>query len=610
MKRLTNDVIGRIVCRCMLFTLFSILTLIHAQGTQENRDIDMLFKNFFAEYIALKPETGTSIGVPISWGVNVKNGELDDESEIGLKKVYELYRKYHNALAQCNRSDLSSSQRVAVLVLSWFLENELQGERFRNHNYLINPMYGFHPSFISLMTGHHRISKLTDATNYIARLKGVKNKVTQILERLDIQKKNGVIPPSCVVETYWHMLNEFVQVPPEENIIYTSFRDRLENIENLTTESKNKLCRDALDALRKSVYPGYARLIEHVASIREISDQNAGVWKLPEGDDYYQYCLRSHTTTNMSPEEIHNLGFKEVARIKAEMVQQFQKLGITGSSEFKTLFARYREITGDTEDERYFFPATQEGMIRTALAYQAIIDSTTSQLPLMFSKIPKTKVHVARVPEYKAQTVGTYYQPPKLDGSEGGIFYTNLSYQHQKSGMKSLTYHEAIPGHHFQIALEQEQLDAQWFKSLFFFTGYVEGWALYAEKLAGEYGFYQDIHSLIGYLRSELFRAARLVIDTGIHHKKWTREQAYQYLYDTMGWSSYSEIDRYIMWPGQACAYKVGELKILELRALAVQALGEKFDIKEFHDVVLKHGSVPLDVLEQMVNDYIRSSRM
>jgi uncharacterized protein (DUF885 family) len=270
----------------------------------------------------------------------------------------------------------------------------------------------------------------------------------------------------------------------------------------------------------------------------EISDQKAGVWKLPEGDDYYQYCLRSHTTTNMSPEEIHSLGLKEVARIKVELVQQFQKLGISGSSEFKILFAKYREITGDTEDERYFFPATEEGMIQTVLAYQAIIDTTTSQLPLLFSTIPKTKVHVTRVPDYKEQAIGTYYQPPKLDGSEQGIFYANLSYQHQKSGMKTLTYHEAIPGHHLQIALEQEQAGGRPFKSLFFFTGYVEGWALYAEKLAGEYGFYQDIHSFIGYLRSELFRAVRLVIDTGIHHKMWTRDLAYQYLYDNMGWST------------------------------------------------------------------------
>jgi uncharacterized protein (DUF885 family) len=262
--------------------------------------------------------------------------------------------------------------------------------------------------------------------------------------------------------------------------------------------------------------------------------------------------------------------------------------------------------TSNTENERYFFRATEEGRIQTLLAYQTIIDSMQNRLPLMFSRIPRTKVHVMRVPDYKEQTVGTYYQPPKLDGSEEGIFYANLSYQHRKSDMKALAYHEAVPGHHLQIALEQEQSEARIFKTLFFFTGYVEGWALYAEKLAEEKGFYDNTHSLIGYLRSELFRALRLVIDTGIHHKRWTREQAYTYLLDNLGWSDYSQIDRYIVWPGQACAYKVGELKILQLREHAKEILGDRFDIKEFHEAVLHYGSVPLDVLEQLVNDYIQ----
>jgi uncharacterized protein (DUF885 family) len=227
----------------------------------------------------------------------------------------------------------------------------------------------------------------------------------------------------------------------------------------------------------------------------------------------------------------------------------------------------------------------------------------------MFSTLPKAIVRVERVPEFKEATAGTYYQQPRLDGSGGGIFYANLGYRHSKPGMKALTYHEAIPGHHLQIALEQESGDARLFKSLFFFTGYVEGWALYAERLALENGFYTDIHSRIGYLRSELFRAVRLVLDTGIHWKRWSRDQAAAYMQEHCLWSAEGELDRYIVWPGQACAYKIGELTIIRLREAARTELGKDFDIREFHHEILRYGSMPLDQLEELVEDYIDSKK-
>jgi len=595
---------------CRYLFLVLILTVNGAcdQIKQPPRDIETLFRNFFIEYIALKPETGSAIGLPSSYGIKVRHNELDDESEYGIKMIYDLYRKYNDWLAEYDRTRLTTSQRVASDVLKWFLENELSGEKFRNHNYIIHPLFGFHNAFIALMTEHHRISETADAEDYIARLNKVENKVSQLIQRLRMQQQNGIIPPLYVVENYLRLLNDFLQVPYEENLLYKSFLSRVSNQQTIPNGLRSKLCGQVIDALKNKVYPAYAQLIEQVGAVRQVADKKAGVWKLPDGDEYYEYCLRAHTTTDMTPKEIHNLGLEEVERIQKELIKQFKKLGITGSDRFVDLLNDYITIAANTENERYFFPATEEGRIQTLLAYQAIIDSMQTLLPLMFSKIPRAKVHVMRVPEYKEQIVGTYYQPPKLDGSEEGIFYANLSFQHQKSGMKALTYHEAIPGHHLQIALEQEQSEARIFKTLFFFTGYVEGWALYAEKLAKENGFYNDTHCLIGYLRSELFRALRLVIDTGIHHKRWTREQAYTYLLENLGWSEYSQIDRYIVWPGQACAYKVGELKILQLRDHAKGILGERFDIKEFHDVVLSYGSVPLYVLEQLVNDYIQSS--
>lgn len=578
-----------------------------AQSQGKPKDIEELFRNFFIEYIQLRPETGTSIGIPSEWGIVVTNDALDDESEGGVQEVYGLHRKYERWLSEYDQQKLSRSQRIAASVLRWFLENEIRGEKFYDYAYTTSPLFGLHGTFITVMTEHHRISSIIDAQDYIARIKKVERKIGQVVERMKRQKRKGIIPPSYVVGNYLHLLNEFISMPCEQNLLYTSFSSRIDKIEGITKGTQRSLCMQVADAIQDHVYPAYARMIEQVEIMLQNSDQHAGVWKLPDGDEYYAYCLRTHTTTNMTPEQVHELGLEEVERIQKELKKQFIKLGITDNGEFSDLLAQYMRASGNKTDERFFFPPTEEGKVQTILAYQSIIDSMKNNLPMMFSVIPRTRINVARVPEYKELIIGTYYQQPKLDGSEGGIFYANLSYQHQKSGMKALTYHEAIPGHHLQIALEQERSEARLFKALFFFTGYVEGWALYAEKLAGEYGFYSETESLIGYLRSELFRALRLVIDTGIHYKKWTRDEAYEYLLSNLGWASYSEIDRYIIWPGQACAYKIGELKLLELRAKMKSELGSGFNIKEFHDIVLRYGSVPLAVLENLVEDFLRS---
>ena len=595
---------------CLALVLLLLVSITCAQRIERRpEDIEVLFRNFVIEYIKLRPETGASIGLPAAWGIEVRNNELDDVSDAGVQKVYDLYRKHQNWLTQYDPDKLSPSQHIASDVLKWFLENELRGERFRYHNYMINPMFGFHNRFVTLMTEHHRIEDQQDADYYVERLSKVNTKIDQILEQLQIRQNKGIIPPIYIIEAYQGILQDFIRVQYAGNIIFTSFKERVEKITALDNGTKQRLHRKVIEALEQSIYPSYARLIDHLETLKSNANGDAGVCRLPQGAEYYEHRLHEHTTTTMTPEQVHNLGLQEVKRIQAELTVQFRKLGISGGDEFTGWIDKYMELTGNKTDPRFFFPASEQGKLLTLMTYQAIINTMQMLLPEMFSMMPNTTVKVKRVPDYKEAIIGTYYQPPKLDGSEGGIFYANLANQHNKPGMKALAYHEAIPGHHFQIALEQEQTDARLFKALFLFTGYVEGWALYAERLAKEYGCYDDTYSLIGYLRSELFRALRLVIDTGIHYKKWRRDQAYHYLLDNLGWSSYAQIDRYIVWPGQACAYKVGELKILQLRERTKGVLGDKFDIKEFHKVVLQHGSVPLDVLERLVDEYIESSK-
>jgi uncharacterized protein (DUF885 family) len=569
-------------------------------------DIEALFKAFVQEYIMLSPETGTQLGLPPSYGIKVRHDRLDDMDEKAYEQLNDFYVKYRKKLDMYDRTSLTPSQVVASDVLKWYLDDAIEGLTYRHLRYVINPLLGFHNHLTALMTEHHQIARVKDAKDYIARLRQYDTMMTQLTEQIETREKKGVIAPIFIMDSFQEALDDFVRVPCEENILYTSFASRLAVLTSVDETMKQVLLQQALEAVRDVVYPAYRRMNVQILIMHDKADERAGAWKLPGGDEYYRYCLRHHTTTTMTPDEIHALGLAEVARIQAEMTELFTQLGIPNTGTFTDRLKAYARMTGDRSDERFFFPSGEQGIEQTLIAYQAIIDSMEQRLPDLFSIIPQTPVTVKRVPKFREATLGTHYQPPRLDGTGGGIFYMNPSYQHAKGGMKTLAYHEAVPGHHLQIVLEQELGHSRLFKTLFFFTGYVEGWALYAEKLAGEYGFYNNVYSRIGNLRSELFRAARLVVDTGIHAKGWTRDQAYDYMLQNVGWASDAEINRYVVWPGQACAYKIGELKILELREKAKEALGDDFDMKKFHDVVLRYGSVPLELLEQFVDGYIR----
>lgn len=574
----------------------------------EFSDIDQLFDGFAREWIAIRPESGTQLGLPPELNIPVRNDMLDDVSSKGLDLEYTFFTKYHSWLKDLDDRILTRSQRINKKTLQWYIEKAIIGDKFRDYPAIINPMFGFHNQLTTLMTEHHQIKNIKDARDYIERLKQFDERIDELITQLDSREQKGIMEASFLITSYKNVVYDYLKIPVEENILYASFSDRLKGIKKIKADEIKALEQEVLAIIKDSVYPAYQRTLDHLDGMLSRSDDRAGVWKFPEGDEYYRHCLRVNTTTTMTPEEIHQLGLQEVKRIQNEMIEYFKILGLEGGN-YAEYMKAYQEMTGDYSDERFFYPPTELGQKKTLAGYQAIIDTMAMHLDEFFEIKPKTQVKVQAVPAFKAATAGTYYQPPKLDGSSGGIFYANLSYQHQKSGMKALTYHEAIPGHHFQIALEQEKCGRNLFKALLFFTGYIEGWALYAERLAKEYEFYSDTHSMIGYLRSELFRAVRLVLDTGIHYKRWSRDEAYQYMLENVGWAWFGELDRYIVWPGQACAYKVGELKIVQLRDRAEKELGERFDIRKFHSVVLSHGQVPLEILEELVDEYIKENK-
>ncbi|HET7843166.1 MAG TPA: DUF885 domain-containing protein, partial [Xanthomonadales bacterium] len=449
-----------------------------------------------------------------------------------------------------------------------------------------------------------------DAEDYVARLRKFPLKFDQVIAGLKIRDEKGVVPPKFVVEKVLVQMRGFVDGGARKNPLYTTFVEKLDTLPAGTIDdaTRTRLLADVEKAIDDAVFPAYAQLIAYFEALQPKATRNDGAWSLPEGDAYYAYQVASNTTTDMTPDQIHELGLAEVARIGTEMDAILKEAGYAEG----TVGARVRQL-GSAPEQLY--PDDDAGRAKILADYQAIIDEVSAGLDPYFAVKPVAGVQVKRVPAFAEKTApGAYYEGPALDGSRPGTFYANLRNVSEiaKFGMRTLAYHEAVPGHHFQIAIAQELKGLPIFRTMVPFTAYAEGWALYAERLAWEAGFEKDPLDNLGRLQAEMFRAVRLVVDTGMHAKHWTREQAIQYMADNTGMGDdevTAEIERYLVNPGQALAYKVGMLKILELREKARAALGPKFDLREFHDQVLKNGSMPMSILEQVVNDWIAEKR-
>ncbi|MFC1854035.1 DUF885 family protein [candidate division CSSED10-310 bacterium] len=578
------------------------------QTLKPSIQINRIFEDFFRDMIELNPELAAQLGISEKMGAPVVSDSLTDVSEEAISQEYDLLRKYELKLSSFNLDQLPFKDRLNAEVLKSYLSYVLQGEKYRSHAYLINFMTGIHNSLTTLMTSYHALENITDARNYVHRLRGYPTKFNQALKSLKLRQKKRIVSPKVIIFRTREAMSEFISSKPRKNILYLTFQHQLEKMNTGDKKLKQALLNEVEQAISESVYPAYQSYISYLEEVMQIAPEAVGVWNLPNGENYYRYCLSYHTNSISSPTEIHLLGLAEVKRIQALLGKLYQKLKIDPRADFMTMNRSYWKLLSLKNPERFYYSPTAQGKRRALRDYRLIIKRSEKKLSQLFSLKPDARVTVQRTPDYLENTIGTFYSPAPLDGSRQGIFYTNLNRLPFKPDMQTLTFHEAIPGHHFQYAIQNDSALVCMFRHLFFFTAYVEGWALYAERLAYEQGWLDDIHSQIGYVRSELFRAVRLVVDTGIHHQRWSRKQAFNYMLANLGWASYQEIDRYCVWPGQACAYKMGELKILELRALSQMELGEKFDLKEFHKALLEYGSVPLDILEQVVRHYLKNT--
>ncbi|MFV0542477.1 MAG: DUF885 domain-containing protein [Marinicella pacifica] len=572
-------------------------------------DINLFFGKTAIKFVKDSPETLSSLRVLEPLGIDGHNAKLDDASiESGDKLMRDLQQTY-DTLMSYEDADLDPADKMSKDVMASLLGLMVENQRFRFHNYPVNQLFGVQSNFPSFMESTHQIEDKGDAEDYIARLKAVELKFSQVLEGLKHREQLGILPPQFVVTKVVDEMQNFVNTPPEEGILMVSLLEKMDQAK-LDESVQQELAQEAKQVIETSVYPAYQTLIDYFVQLDKKVDKNLGVWNLPDGNDYYQSALKLFTTTNATPDEIHQYGLAEVDRIQAEILDILEQEGWDTSQGFSA------SIDNLANSEQFYYSDSKEGRMQILADYETILDDIQPELPAFFHDLPDADMEVQRIPEFKEKTSpGAYYQRPAFDGSRPGVFYANL-YDIKATpryGMMTLAYHEGIPGHHFQIAIQQEQDDLPFFRRLIPFTAFSEGWALYAERLAYEMGLYESKpYSNIGRLQAELFRAVRLVVDTGIHSKRWSRERAIDYMLKNTGMAEsdvISEIERYFVMPGQATAYKMGMRHILMLRDRAQQALGDDFDIRDFHRVILTNGAVPLTIMEQLVDAYIAEKK-
>jgi uncharacterized protein (DUF885 family) len=569
----------------------------------------VFYEKVFLEFAFENPEILTSLGLLEQFGITGHSGKLSDSSVAKEKEVMARTKRNLALLRSYPLEKQNASEKLSTHLLDGFLQTIVDGEKFQFHNYPVNQLFGVQNQIPSFMANTHRLQRPRDARYYIQRLEAIPRKFDQVLEGLRLRESMGVIPPRFVVERVIKEMGDFVAESAADNILAKSFQTRLVKVPDLNDAQRAELNATVQRVVTEQVYPAYRKLIDYFTNLLPKTTTDDGVWKLPDGDAFYAYALRENTTTKMTPAEVHDLGLREVARIDGEMRAILDAQGKTGRTVGEWLVDLGK-------DPQFLYPDTDEGRAAAIAEYTRLINQALERSKDSFRVMPKAKVEVRRIPQFKEKTApGAYYEPGAFDGTRPGIFYCNLRDMKEiaKFGMPTLAYHEAVPGHHFQVTIAQELTGVPMFRKILPFTAYAEGWALYTEWLAKQSGWYKDDpYGDLGRLQAELFRAVRLVVDTGIHYKRWTREQAIAYMQDKTGMGEKevtSEIERYIVMPGQACAYKVGMLKIQQLRQRAETALGPKFNLKDFHDVVLNNGSLSLDILEEQVDAWIARSK-
>lgn len=562
------------------------------------------------EFLIDSPQTLTAIGLIDGTLLDFHSGKLDKVGPEKLAHDYAVADKFLKQVKEFDRTKLKLQDQITYDILEDFYGTSLGYKKFdwltSQGLYPISPMFGSQVGAVNFMLQVHTIKNAKTAKNYVKRLEAIGPQLDAITTDAKWQAGKGVVLPVSLLDKSLTGIKDTVAPKPADNPLVTNLIDKMSKLKDVDQAMKDTLKAQAIAAVETGIYPAFGRMTAALEAMRPVSaTQTAGVSRLPDGAAYYAMSLKQMTTTDYTPDYVHQLGLKEIDRITAQMDTILKAQGLAKGTVSERMAAL-------AKDPRFLYPDTDEGRAQILADYKKILGDMNARLPEYFEKLPKAQLEVKRVPLASEKgSAGAYYNGAAMDGSRPGVFYANLRdvKETPKWAMKTLAYHEGIPGHHFQISLAHEVKGLPLIRQQTLYTAYAEGWALYAERLASEMGMYKDDpFGDLGRLQAEIFRATRLVVDTGIHAEGWTREQAIAFMVGTTGMSETevtSEVERYMALPGQACAYKVGQLKILELREKAKAALGDKFNIKAFHTVILGSSAVPLTELERLVDDWI-----
>ncbi len=578
------------------------LTATAAPSATLDADIESFFEMYFDAELAQSPERQTALGLKTA-----DSGQWNDRSDAATAREVQRLGQYLAKLQAFDRNGLSAPNQLSYDLLEFELQAKLSDLTWYRHFYVVDQFNGQVTDRLSLLLNQHTVENAEDANHYIERIQGLGALFMETVVRLRDRASFGVLTPSFA---YPDMLKDIsglgvgtpIQNAGEPHLLMRDLRAKLQQT-NLTDAQQAELLAEAGTALRDEYKTGLDALLVELERQAQLSRGSNGVWSLPDGEAFYASRILSHTTLPMTAEEVHQAGLEDIQGIHQEMLGIMKQLGFQGSLQDFFEFVR--------TDPSNFYPNTDAGrdeFLAVARRQTAEIFAVADQY---FNRLPAAGLEVRRVEPWRENSTSiAFYQSPSEDGTRPGYYYANLRdmSSYQKSVATAITYHEGVPGHHFQIALAQEIEGLPRFRKYAGYGAYTEGWALYAERLAREMGFYKDPMSNFGRLHDEIWRSARLVIDTGIHAKRWTREQAIDFFRQNTPLSEgdmVTEVERFFVNPGQALGYKIGMMKILELRARAQQQLGDAYDIRDFHDVVIGQGALPMPVLEAQVDAYI-----
>jgi uncharacterized protein (DUF885 family) len=570
----------------------------------EDEKLAAYFEELFQRNLSESPTFQAQLGMKTD-----QYGEWDDFSDAEAIRQHERTKDDLARLrSEFDYDALSEQMQVSYRIFEFLQERSTRNFPYRFHGYAFSTMNNPVTFPVTFLQNIHRVDNVSDAKAYISRLNGLEGVGEDILEGMNMAAERGIVPTSFSFDPVITDARNILKGAPfeesdEDAALFADFKAKVGALE-ISDNEKQRLIGEASEALTGVFKPTVEGIVSRIEELRDQSHGPNGVWALPQGKEYYENRINFWTTeTGLTANEIHKIGLADVQRIRGEMAKIMKEVGFEGD-----LPAFFEFLRSDPSN---FFPNTEEGRQAYLDASKAYIDAIYEDVDQYFNVLPNAPLEVRAVEKWREETAPiAFYNRPTPDGSRPGIYYTNLKdmTKKQKHEMETIAYHEGAPGHHFQLAIQQELTGVPTFQKFAFFGAYSEGWGLYSERLAKEQGRFTDKMQDFGRLQNEMLRAARLVVDTGVHSKKWTREKAIQYMLDNNPMTeseATKEIERYIDTPAQALSYKIGMIRILDLREKAKTELGDNFDIREFHDVVLKNGAVALPILEELVDAYI-----